>query len=470
MKIFSVSQIKEWERYSKNTQNISETDLIERAATACFQWLDKEKLLTRQFYIFCGKGNNGNDGLALGHILEKTGCSVSIIKINSDNIQSAIENFSHLNADDIIIDALFGTGLSRNLEGDFVWLTEKINTHKNVISIDIASGLFADEPTSGVAVKPAVTLTFESYKLAFLRPENESYTGKIHILNIGLNKEFYDSEPAKYSITEFGEMKDILRPRKSFSNKGNFGYAALFCGSKGMMGAAVLSTEGCLSVGPGKITTHVPEVGYTIIQSSAPEAMCVTSGENFISETGNLSKYTAIGLGCGIGINNDNKWLENILNYNVPLIIDADALNRIAQLKWQNKIPQGSIITPHPGEFKRLFQTEASIEAAMKKAEELGIYILLKGNFTLIACPDGFGYFNPTGNSGMAKGGMGDVLTGIITGLRAQGYDALQSCRLGAFLHGLSGDICAKEYSQEFMQARDVIKCMYKAWNTVKGS
>ncbi|MEO5967687.1 MAG: NAD(P)H-hydrate dehydratase, partial [Ferruginibacter sp.] len=461
MKIFSQSQIKLWEAETMLSQNISELDLIERAASTCFQWIDENNLLNKAFHIFCGSGNNGEDGLALARILIWAKCDVNIYCFNdkqslnksklselkSIDVINSLNDFPLIEKEEIIIDAIFGTGLNKIVRGLYQEVIERINQHNNtIISLDIASGLFTDIKTESVTIQPTHTLTFQNYKLAFLRPENEISVGQVHILKIGLSEQFFTTEEVVFEMPDFDEVKNIIKPRDRFSNKGTFGHAALFCGSEGMIGAAVLSAKGCLAAGVGKLTCHIPKVGYQIMQTLVPEAMCIINGKKRIKNSDDISIYSAVGIGCGIGKNKGSKWLSDLLKNNIAFVLDADALNWIAKdSDLLKQIPKNSIITPHPGEFERLFGKGDFIKIAMEKAKELGIYILLKGKFTLIATPEGKGYFISTGNPGMAKAGMGDVLTGIITGLRAQNYSAKDSCILGCFIHGLAGDISAHE-------------------------
>ncbi len=241
-----------------------------------------------------------------------------------------------------------------------------------------------------------------------------------------------------------------------------------------MMGAAVLSSLACLRSGVGKLTCVTCEAGYNIIQASVPEAMCMTSGEKYITGFTQFGNFDTIGIGPGIGkYDSHKKLLEDLFaNYKKPIVIDADALNVLS--KNQNLyslIPENSILTPHPKEFERLFGKSDSdfdrINLALSKAEELKVYIVLKGHHTFIATPDGNGFFNSTGNSGMATAGAGDVLTGIITGLLAQNYSSLHSCILGVYLHGLSGDFAAKDLSGEALIARDIVEYLGNAFKDI---
>ncbi|MFT3911608.1 MAG: NAD(P)H-hydrate dehydratase [Ferruginibacter sp.] len=494
MKIFNAGQIREWDAFTIKEQNILSIDLMERAATACYEWLLKHGLTQKQFHIFCGKGNNGGDGLALARILleNKINTSVYILetgKTGSPDFQENLqrlhqltneiyfiqEGFAYpvLQNNDLIIDALFGTGLNKPLEGIALSLVEFINkTVCHVISIDIPSGLFTDKSSRGnTSISATHTLSFQNYKPAFLFAENDASVGTLQLLDIDLSTYFENTEPAAYELLEEDIIKAFIRPRSKFTHKGNFGHAALVAGSHGMMGAAVLATKACLCSGVGKLTAYVPSCGYNIIQSSAPEAMCKTSGENYIEHIENINEYNAIGIGPGIGLNRETGILLQQVFKTKPkgLLLDADALNCLAaDKKLLALIPAGTVITPHPKEFEKLFGHSANdferLGLAVKKAAELNIYIVLKGHYTAIITPHGKIYFNNTGNAGMAKAGMGDALTGIITGLLAQQYALPEAAILSVWLHGLAGDYAASIFSMEAMQAGDLINCMGNAW------
>ena len=497
MKIFSASQVKEWDAYTIKNEPIASIDLMERAATACCKWLIGKNFGQHNFRIFCGKGNNGGDGLAIARLLIEHRCNVTIYILEFGNkgtadfqnnlerlhqcttdihfIQSA-DFFPSINDNDIIIDALFGTGLNKPPEGISKELIELINASKcTIVSIDMPSGLFADISSKGNAViNASITLSIQNHKLAFLLPENENYCGTVHLLHIGLHKDFEEAEEAIFELTETALVRSIYKPRKQFSHKGNFGHATLLCGSYGMMGAAVLSSSACLRAGVGKLTTYVPKCGLGILQTTTPEAMCVVSGEEYLLKAEDSEKFDAVGIGPGIGLHpSHNELLTQIFKKsNKPMIIDADALNVIAENKTLlSSIPPLSILTPHPKEFERLFgKTENDFERlqlALTKSKELNVFILLKGHYSFISTPEGKGFFNSTGNAGMATAGSGDVLTGIITGLLAQGYSTLDACLLGAYLHGSAGDIAAEKFSQEAMIAGDMVNCLGYAFKTL---
>jgi NAD(P)H-hydrate epimerase len=497
MKIFSASQIKQWDAYTIKNEPIASVDLMERAATACCKWLIGKNFGQYHFRIFCGKGNNGGDGLAIARMLIEHNCRVTVYilefgKVGTDDFQSNLarlhecstdihfiqspEFFPALNETDIVIDALFGIGLNKPLEGISKELVEHINGSGNtIVSIDMPSGLYADKSSKGNAVINAtLTLTFQNYKLAFLLAENEGHCGEVHLLHIGLHKDFEDNEPAVFELVDKEMILPIYKPRTKFAHKGTYGHAALLCGSFGMMGAAVLSAGACLRSGVGKLTSYIPKCGYNILQSTVPEAMCMVAGDEYLLSANGIENFDTVGVGPGIGSHKTHADLlkEIFQKVNKPMVIDADALNTIAQNKNLVKlIPPLSILTPHPKEFERLFGITKNaferMQLAFQKSKELNIFILLKGHYSFISTPEGKGYFNSTGNAGMATAGSGDVLTGIITGLLAQGYPSLQSCILGTYLHGLAGDIAAEKFSQEAMIASDIINCLGDAFKTL---
>jgi NAD(P)H-hydrate epimerase len=501
MKIFSVTQIKDWDAYTIKHEPIKSIDLMERAATVCFEWIVRNFDDYYHFKIFCGKGNNGGDGLAIARLLKNIKYQVSVYIIGGEKsgssdfeenlkklkkTKAAIftvkdeSSFPEISERDIIIDALFGTGLNKPATGLYEKLIHLINAKSfQTISIDVPSGLFIDKSSKAendwqAIVKAGYTLTFQNQKLGFLVAENESYTGEISLMDIGLSEEYEKSTQSLFEYIDEITISDIYRRRKDFANKGNYGYASLLCGSYGMMGAAILSASGCLRSGVGKLTCVTCASGYDIIQTAVPEAMCQVSGEKYIENISSYENFDVIGIGPGIGKYDSHKKLLEALfkNFKKPVVIDADALNILSEnQELYSLIPADSIITPHPKEFERLFGKSESdfdrINLALSKSKELKIYIVLKGHHTFIATPDGKGYFNSTGNPGMATAGAGDVLTGIITGLLAQNYTPLESCILGVYLHGLAGDITAEIISQEALMAGDIIQNIGNAFKAI---
>lgn len=384
--------------------------------------------------------------------------------------------FPTLEKKSVIIDALFGTGLNKPLEGLYESLVRYLNECPfEKVSIDIPSGLQADGLNKDEAVITAThTLSFQSMKLCFFFAENESCLGEVHILDIGLSKTFLLEEPSGYHLIDGEMIRSMLRPRNAFAHKGQFGHAALLAGSKGMMGAATLAAGACLRSGAGKLTCYVPDCGYNIMQVSHPEAMCRISGADFLDELEGLQQFDAIGLGPGIGTHNSmTEVLRKVFSANPPAtVLDADALNTLAiNQSLMINIRSGTLITPHPKEFERLFGSSTDgldmLSLAKQKAIEYQIYILLKGHYSRIITPEGKVYFNSTGNAGMAKGGSGDVLTGLITGLLAQKYPLPDAALIGAYIHGMAGDLAKVHYSGEAMQASDIIAKLGEAWKNI---
>jgi len=494
MKLFSAVQIREWDAYTIREQGISSIDLMERAALACTQCISGLLAQPAEICVFAGMGNNGGDGLAIARMLRQRGYKVQVyILANKDNGSEDFEiNLKRLSETDIpvthirntdgfpplspsshIIDALFGTGLSSPLSGMAADLVDHINESNSIVySIDLPSGMFADRPTvNHVVIKSAHTLSFQILKRSFIFADGSEYAGKIHVLDIGLSKTFEENEPCDFILTDAGFARNRVRERTAFSHKGSFGHAAIIAGSYGMMGAALLAVQSCLRSGSGKLTCYVPEKGYAIMQSTHPEAMCKVSGDEHIGRLDGLSAFDAVGAGPGLGRFPGDDGLLGQLVMQKPsrLIIDADALNILASFpQYWDQLPSYCILTPHPGEFDRISGVKANDWERLNKAISLSAlnkwFILLKGKYSRLVCPDGKVYFNPTGNPGMAKGGSGDVLTGLLTGLAAQGYPAADCMIIGAYLHGLAGDIAASRFSEEGMTAADLANAIPEAW------
>ncbi|HVI47339.1 MAG TPA: NAD(P)H-hydrate dehydratase [Chitinophaga sp.] len=500
MKIFTAAQIREADAFTIQHEPISSTDLMERAACRCAAWIGEHYTPDHSFYIFCGKGNNGGDGLVITRKLLEDGYIATACllqygsKASEDYLHNlrllqekfpgnmleiaALADFPEIHTPAVIVDAIFGTGLNKPIDGWLAGIIHKINEQRNrltILAVDMPSGLMADNSSRGMPVIQAHhTLSFEFYKLAFMLPENAANVGQAHILHIGLHHDYITQTPARYHITDREMMRTIYQPRDPFGHKGTYGHALLVAGSYGKLGAAVLSAQACLRAGAGLLSCYVPTCGYDIMQMSEPCAMCITDQQadhstHFHEQAD--ARYKTIGIGPGLGTASATaRSLEKLLDaYKRPMVIDADALNLMSVYPFLlYKIPAGSILTPHPKEFERLFgPTENDVqrlELLSKQAVALQIYILLKGRYSAIACPDGAVYFNPTGNPGMATGGSGDVLAGILTGLLAQDYSPKAAAILGAWLHGYAGDLAAAQLSQEAMTAADIIHFLGKAF------
>ena len=488
MEIFSAEQIRAWDEFTMKEEPVSSVDLMERAAASCFSWLEQGGYLDRSFSIYCGKGNNGGDGLALARMLAAQDCPVTVHILEfghkgTDDFQTNLarlhdtpvevrfvqgpEHFHPVPAGDILVDALLGSGLNRPLDGVTALLVEYINgTGNEVIAIDIPSGLFVDHSSRGnTAIRATHTLSFQCYKQAFLMPENEEHIGQVHILDIGLHPGYLQKTTATLELVDAAMIHAIFRPRQPFAHKGNFGHALLIAGSYGKIGAAVLASRACLRGGAGLLTCQVPACGYDILQTSLPEAMILTDSDEKMNTAvpGDLKSYSVLGIGPGIGTHSRTRTLlEDLLRrYKKAMVLDADALNLLASdPSLFYLLPPYSILTPHPKEFERMFGPAendfARLVVAAERAKKHQCVIVLKGHYTFIAMPGGKGYFNTTGNPGMAKGGSGDVLTGILAALLSQGYSSGEAALLGVYLHGLAGDLAAADLSQESMLASDL--------------
>lgn len=494
MKILSAQQIKEADKATIENEPIASIDLMERAATACFDWIMECFVAEQHFAIVCGTGNNGGDGLAIARMLIAAGKQVQVfivgdaangsadftINLNKldKNVVATVENAEAINGYfDVVIDALFGTGLNKLVKGlhaDVITTLNTIDAHR--VAIDIPSGLFADDNTDndGQVFKADYTLTFEQPKLSFFFAESAPYVGEFIVLPIGLDKEFIASTQSHNYLVEEDEISQLIVPRQRFAHKGTYGHALLIGGSKGKIGAMVLSAKACIHAGAGLTSVAAPDCGYTILQTAVPEAMCETEiGKNTVGFLPKLESYNAIGIGPGLGTDDEQaQVLKKLLNYtNANLVIDADAINILAENPtWLSFLPANCILTPHPGEFDRLAKMPKNVmgfDRYVKQRElsaKYNCYIVLKGAFTSVSCPDGTVFFNPTGNPGMATGGSGDVLTGIITSLLAQRYKPRLAAVIGVYLHGLAGDLAAGDLSQQALSAGNIIEYLPNAF------
>ncbi len=496
MKIFSTEQIRAWDAYTIEKEPIASVELMNRAAQAFANWLAGLYPDTqRTIGILAGTGNNGGDGIAIARLLHQKFYEVKVFVCDFTGKHSAdfdaqvealppngavvpewlhsAEIFPLIPPNVLLVDALFGSGLSRPLDAPWAQTIAWINQLPNEkIAVDLPSGLFADKHTFGPCVNANRTFSFQSPKRAFFFPENANRVGEWTFGDIGLHSKFVEQTQTPYHFLCRVDVLGLLRKRPKFAHKGAFGHALLINGSLGKMGAAVLAAEACLRSGVGLLTLHTPGCGYEILQTRVPEAMCQIDPDHDIwAEIPDFKRFNAIGVGCGIGTAAQTaQALKRLIQLaKVPLVLDADALNLLAaHPQWLDFLPAGTILTPHPKEFERLFGASANdfdrLDLLRKKAQEYGLYLILKGAYTAIASPDGTCWFNSTGNPGMATGGSGDVLSGILTGLLAQGYGPADACRIGVYLHGLAGDLAAKDKSQPGMTAGDLPGYLSKAW------
>jgi hydroxyethylthiazole kinase-like uncharacterized protein yjeF len=492
MKILSSEQMRLADSYTIEHEPVSSFALMERSGKACFDWIIKNTKNSRHHTVVCGTGNNGGDGLVIGRLLAERKLPVEIIILSSsskfsddfsknlDVIKKSGANIRELREGDRIslknqsniIDAIFGTGLGRPVDGWLGECIEEINNSSNeIISIDLPSGLFADRHSTGKVIQPNHTLTFQSPKLAFLFAENEKFVGEFHVLDIGLDEKFVEQLDCRKFLIEESIVRNILKPRRKFSHKGIYGHSLLISGSKGKIGAAVIAGGACLRSGTGLLTIHVPQCGYEILQSSLPEAMVDADiNEDLITQLGGIENFDAIGIGPGIGkAESTKKMLFDLLDKShSPMVIDADALNILSDHPEKIKIvPSNSILTPHPKEFERLAGKSTDDfdrhKRQIKFSKDNNVIVVLKGAHTCVSFPDGRAYFNSTGNPGMAKGGSGDALTGMILAFLAQHYSPEQSALLGVYVHGLAGDFAAEKKGEVSMICSDLIEYIPKA-------
>ena len=501
LKVFSAEQFQQLDRFTIENEPIYSIDLMERAANHLFEWLKLNLIEVGKkssFSIFCGIGNNGGDGLAIARMLLAEGHSVKVFIVEvskkySDDFKTNLERFHgeklmlgeeynefSLKESDIVIDAIFGSGLNRPASGFAASIIQQLNDSPNLkVAIDLPSGLFADDNSENDITsifRANISLSIQLPKLAFLLPQNSVFVGNWHLIDIGLSTEFIAQTKSDLNYFLPNDCVTFLKARASFSHKGNYGHALIFAGSKGKMGAAVLAAKACLRSGVGLLTMQTPQIGESILQTTVPEAMVeADSNETILSEFKDDLTYSAIGLGPGIGTTDETQRLFKLLIQQIssPMVIDADGLNILAENKtWLSFLPKGSILSPHPGEFKRLVgEWESDFERLklqISLAKKYSVYVILKGKNTSIATPNGKVFFNSTGNPGMATGGSGDVLTGMLTSFLAQGYTSLETCLLGVCLHGMAGDIAAEQLGMESMIASDIVDGIAAAFSALK--
>lgn len=466
MKILSIDKVRQADQYTIQHEPISSEGLMERAAGQVFEWLMAHLQKDNNVKIFCGSGNNGGDGLVVARRLSEVGVSNQVYKVR--DFQSEAD-FPPIEENDIIVDALFGSGLNRPVEGLAAELIHYLNAQQAIrISIDIASGLFADSPSPDAAIfKPDYTLTFQMPKLAFLIPENDPYVGQLVVLDIQLHPQYLLEVETNNFLVDSEMIKPIIHRRPKYSHKGTYGHALLVAESEGKTGAAILGAKSCLRTGAGLLSVKLPQSAWTPLQASLPEAMIHTDDK--------LDAFNAIGVGPGLGTSEEAQRLVRhlIQDAKVPLVMDADALNILSENKtWLSFLPAKTILTPHPKEFERLFgKTSNSFERLALQREmavKRGIIIVLKGAHTSVAMPNGAVFFNSTGNPGMATAGSGDVLTGMILSLLAQRYTPEEAAVLGVYLHGLAGDLAASEIGQEALIASDITEHIGNAYMSLQ--
>lgn len=499
MKILATRHIREADAYTIENEPIRSVDLMERAAVQLYHKLTERFPKPVSMLIFAGRGNNGGDGIALARMLAENRYPVSLFLLDTGSeysedarfnldrlpqvnwlrvfsIRSTVDFPTVLQEDAVLIDSLFGSGLSRPLEGLSADLINYLNGQSNFrIAIDIPSGLPGDgDPgdSSDAIFQADWTLSLHSAKMAFVVPENGPYVGDWTVLPIGLDAGFVEKLPALARLINHSSLREWMIRRKTYDHKGHFGHALLIAGSLEKMGAAVLSATACLRAGVGLLTCRVPVSGQQVLQAAVPEAMLsLDTDREEVSACPVDPSYQAIGVGPGLGSGKKPaKMLKELIqSYQGPLVLDADALNILAKNpELFDTLPPKTILTPHPGEFKRLFgdfpNQMKRLRAIQQICNKRQLIIVLKGAHTAVVWPDQEIWINTSGNPGMATAGSGDVLTGIVLSLLAQGYSPEKAAVLAVFLHGRAGDLAVGNRGAASLIARDIIRYLGKAF------
>ena len=498
-KIFSTSQIRSCDAFTIVQEPIASIDLMERAASKVYQYL-MQAVPHDYFEIYCGQGNNGGDGLAVARMLAQSDKKVTVYIIQvkeqgSEDFEQQLQRLKtfpgvtikaittghdlvEANTSACLLDAILGTGtkgLATGIMKEAIDFFNLQNNHK--IAIDVPSGLKCDEPLmqNETVVCADITLSLQFMKLAFLFVENQRYTGKVLLLDIGLSKAFIEAEKTKHFIVDLADVQRLFSARERFAHKGNFGHVFLLAGSLGKQGAALLAAKACLRSGAGLLSLHSINKVENALNVFLPSAMFEADKHpEMITEIPDLIKYNAIAIGCGIGQSAETAAALKLLiqQCKVPLVLDADAINILSNNKtWLSFLPGGTILTPHPKEFERLCgKWNNSFERLQMQKDfssKYNCFVVFKGAYTCISTPLGNCYFNPTGNAGMAKGGSGDTLTGIIAALLAQGISKAEACIAGVYLHGLAGDLAKETHGEISMLPEDLIAHLGAAFKVV---
>lgn len=514
MKILSASQLKVVDAYTIEHEPVSSTNLMERASRAVADKIRSRWSIDTPIKIFAGPGNNGGDALAIARMLGETNYKVCVYLFNtSDNLSAdcqinkqrlldfqdvkqntmGVRNVElvevksqftppKLEEGDLVVDGLFGTGLSRPLNGGFASVVKYINSSPaTVVSIDVPSGLMCEDNTYNVMnhiVKANYTFTLQYPKLSFFFAENEQYVGEWEVLDIGVKDPMTEETHSPYYFTEQADLLPLLKSRSKFAHKGSVGHALLIAGKRGMAGAAILAARACMRSGAGKLTVRVPEHNVRIMQEAVPEAILnIDVDQNCFSQSFDTSEFDAMAIGPGIGTSSYTvqAFIEQVSMTKCPMVIDADALNILGSHRgWITQLPRRCILTPHKKELFGLISTTRNSYEELERTRELAarqqVYIVIKGAYSAIVTPEGNVYFNSTGNPGMATAGAGDVLTGVLVSLLAQGYVPEVAARLGVYLHGLAGDLAAENLSYEGLISSDLVEYLPKSFKTLRSN
>ncbi|RZJ81585.1 MAG: NAD(P)H-hydrate dehydratase [Flavobacterium sp.] len=469
--VLTVKQLKEVDAYTIKKLRITSLDLMEIASKAFVSVFKNEvKDQSKSIAIFCGKGNNGADGLAIARLLFGDGYQnilVYLVAVGTSFSDEYLSNLERLKATsvsikelgieddftkaDIIIDAILGAGLNKPLSNELKNLITEINgAQAKVFAVDVPTGLNSEGEIANnyEGIKSDLTITFQQPKINFFFPESGIAQQRFEVVHIGLDKRFIAEQDTCFKIIEAVDVQSILKPRLNFSHKGTYEHAVLVAGNENTMGAAILATNACLHAGAGLSTVCLPQSGLIALNTVLPEAMALPRRANLTAE--DFEKFNVLAVGPGLGINEENeRLLAMLIDLRKPMVIDADGLTILSKRKdFLLKLPNQTVLTPHVKEFDRIFGNHENwwqrLETAKAEAKKLNVIIVLKNQFTFICLPNGDVLVNMTGNAAMASGGMGDVLTGIITSFLAQSYSVAEAVMLGVYLHGKAGDELAQ--------------------------
>lgn len=498
MKICTSKEMQFIDRCTIEEYGISGVILMERAGLACCEEIDRYFTNAQAIAVLCGSGNNGGDGFAVARILHNKGRDVicyhlvDLAKVSGDagvHLQMAIKSgvklksisefTAYASRFDLIVDAIFGTGLNREVSGDFAKCIDFVNTlGKPVLAVDIPSGVCANTGrVLGTAIKATKTVTFGLPKLGHFLHPGKALTGTLHIADIGFAQALLQSSDIKTSLFDKACAKSLMPARAEDSYKNNYGHVVIVGGLLSMSGSVVLASKACLRVGAGLVTIASTKEVLQTLSGQILEELTLplpASSSGMIAELpfDKFQKYDVIAIGMGMGVSEDTKvFMQRLISSSeFPLVIDADGLNSLVGFSSKLKDAKCPIVlTPHHAEFSRLIGKSVSeiksdrVTNALQFATSHNVVLVLKGSPTLIASPEGKCVINTTGNAGMATAGAGDVLTGMIAGFIAQGLAPYEASKLAVYLHGLSGDIASMHLSMHSLIASDLINFLSHA-------
>lgn len=509
MRVVTAHTMQEIDKQAIKDCGVFGLELMENAGRSCVDEIIAEFGSSGCCVVMAGKGNNGGDGYVIARLLSQRGWNVKVLvvapreQITGDaaiNLEKLpVATVTHCTREgqlsalhmeeifeaDVIVDALLGTGLRSNISGIYLEAVDLMNASgRPAVAVDIPSGIHGTTGrVLGDAVRAFMTVTFACAKLGHVLYPGAEHTGRLVVADIGIPPKLMESVPG-YDFLNSNTVRPMLRRRDRQAHKGHFGHCLIIAGSAGKTGAAALAANSAVRAGSGLVTLAAAESIHAVLEIKTTEAMTVPlpdSGSGYLSSLAFpeieklLAGKAAVALGPGLDCRPGTYALVQKLVETValPMVIDADGLNALAEdiTVLKRKKSQQIILTPHPGEMSRLLGTSIPdveairISVAQEFARDHDIYLVLKGARTIIASPAGKAAINGSGNPGMASGGVGDVLTGVIASLVGQGYEAWDACRLGVFIHGFAADLVAEEKGEIGMNASDILEKLPYAYN-----